>query len=275
MRQAIIHVLRRRAWAARAVAFHVEIDGQEMGKLRNGENVSLVVTPGFHAIQIRAPSGGHSRTVRINLVEDEEAEFTCSGGTLHAAMKASVKAPMGPEYIELRQERWRNQFPIAADQTTVPEPSMLARALEVVETRRSEEPIGDETRTIDNRRGNAEVTRVIRASRDWSRSVTITDNRAHDKGGGISVGPQWANLHAEINNILQRNYSISSDIRETHGEEITLQVPAGSCLQLTLHWKQIVLHGFVRIQEKSRGAIEIPFKVGIAVTFDQVQQQLL
>ncbi|MFI5382391.1 MAG: hypothetical protein ACHRHE_24095 [Tepidisphaerales bacterium] len=67
----------------------------------------------------------------------------------------------------------------------------------------------------------------------------------------------------------------SVHIRETHAEEITLQVPAGSCVQLTLHWKQIVQHGFVRIQEKSRDVIEIPFKVGITVTFDQVQQQLL
>lgn len=266
MSQAIIHVLRRRAYAGSAVAFRIEIDGQEMGKLRNGENVSLAVTPGLHAMQIRAAMGGHSRTVTINLAENDEAEFTCSG-----EMKG-----MSTKYIELRQERWRNQLPISADQTTVPEPSMPGRVLEVVETRRSEEPMGDETRTIDNRRGNTEVTRVIRASRDWSRSVTITENRTHDKGGGISVGPpQWANLHAEIKSTLQRSYSISSDIRETHAEEITLQVPAGSCLQLTLHWKQIVQHGFVRVQESSPGTIEIPFKVGIAVTFDQVQQQLL
>jgi hypothetical protein len=274
MRQAIIHVLRRRAWAAMAVAFRVEIDGQEMGKLRNGENANLVVTPGSHAMQIHSSGGLHSRIVIINLIEDEEAEFTCSAG-LEATIKASMKARTNRECIELRQERWRNKFPIVADQTTVPEAAMPGRPLEVVETRRSEEPIGDETRTIDNRRGNSEVTRVIRASREWSRSVTITDNRARDIGGGISVGPQWVNLHAEIKSILQRSYSISSDIRETHAEEITFQVPAGSCVQLTLHWKQIVQHGFVRVQERSRGVIEIPFKIGIAVTFDQVQQQLL
>jgi hypothetical protein len=266
MRQTMIHVLRRRAYAGSAVAFRIEIDGQEIGKLRNGESVSLVVTPGFHAMQIRAAMGGHSGTVMINLAEGDEAEFTCSGG-----MKM-----MSTKYIELRQERWRNQLPVPADRTMVPEPSMPGRVLEVVETRRSEEPIGDETRTIDNRRGNAEVTRVIRASQDWSRNVTITENRAHDKGGGISVGPlQWASLHAEIKSTLQRSYSISSDIRETHAEEITLQVPAGSSVQLTLRWKQIVQHGFVRVQESSRGTIEIPFQVGIAVTFDQVQQQLL
>lgn len=264
MRQAIIHVLHRRAWNNRNVVYRVNVDGQAAGKLRSGENVSLVVTPGSHSMQISGTFGSHSRTVTINIAEGEETEFMCK-----------PRVTMGFENIELRQERWRSLSQVVVGQTTVPEAPMLARVLEIVETRRSEEPIGDETRTIDNRRGNAEVTRVIRASRDWSRSVTIADNRVQDKGGGVSVGPRWASLHAETKSTLQRNYSISSDIRETHAEEITLRVPTGSCVQLTLHWKQIVQHGFVRVQEKPYGAIEIPFKIGIAVTFDQDQRQLL
>jgi hypothetical protein len=87
--------------------------------------------------------------------------------------------------------------------------------------------------------------------------------------------PQWASLRAEIKNTLQKNYTVSSDIRETHAEEITLQVPAGSCVQLSLRWKRIVQHGFVRVQDESGNVIEIPFNVGIAVTFDQIQRQLL
>jgi hypothetical protein len=266
MRQTVIHVLRQQAWGGSAVAFRIEVDGQEMGKLRNGENASVAVAPGPHALAIRAAMGGHSRTVMINLADGEEAEFTCIG---------TVKASLSTEYIELRQERWRGQSPVAAGQDRVSAGWVPEQVLEVVETRRSEEPIGDETRTIDNRYGNADVTRVIRASRDWSRSVTITDGRTNDRGGGISAGPQWVNVHAEVKSTLQRNYSISSDLRESHTEEITIQVPAGSCVQLVLHWKQIVQHGFVRVQEKSQGVVEVPFKVGISVTFDQAQRQVL
>jgi hypothetical protein len=266
MAQAIVYVLRRSAYPAGAQAFRIEIDGREMGKLRNGKNIKLITTPGPHKLQIRARLGGHSPVVAINLAEGEEAEFTCCG---------TMPGSLAKEYIELRQEKWRRPAPVGSEKTVRPKAPMPARVLEFVETRRSEEPTGEENRTIDNLRGNSEVTRVIRVSRDWSRSVSIVDSKAREKGGGFSAGPQWATLRAEIKNTLQKNYTVSSDIRETHAEEITLQVPAGSCVQLSLRWKRIVQHGFVRVQDESGNVVEIPFKVGIAVTFDQIQQQLL
>jgi hypothetical protein len=115
---------------------------------------------------------------------------------------------------------------------------------------------------------------VIRASRDWARTLTITFGQSSGTSRNLTVGRQWGSSRQGIEDALRQDYSISSENRETHAEEITIQVPAGSSVQLILRWKQIMQHGIVRLDDGNGSVAEIPSQVVTAITFDQVQRQL-
>jgi hypothetical protein len=144
--------------------------------------------------------------------------------------------------------------------------------LDVVETDRIEEPLGDEIRTIDNYRSGITVARTLTATKDWMQTYTIQAEQAKVTGKSAELGAKDLGVvRADAEETLRRKYQFSKEIRQTFTEEITLTIPARTKVHLVLHWKRIWQRGFVRLERSPDQVIDVPFKMVIGVTFDQSQ----
>lgn len=139
--------------------------------------------------------------------------------------------------------------------------------MEVVETHRSEEPLGMEERSIDNTRSTTTVTRTLKASKEWTRNYSIDLENVRRGSVGLSIQV----LKADVEKTLREKYSLTEQVHETYGEEIGLTVPARTRVRLVLHWKRIWQHGIVRITYSDNRIVEVPFELAVGITFDQDQ----
>ncbi len=148
-------------------------------------------------------------------------------------------------------------------------PSIGTRTVEVLETRRVEEPIGEEKRTIDNS-GPATSTRRLKVTKRWLRKYEMSMERAQSrKFGGSLPKALIVELSGEAENRLQRSYSIAGEEEQTFEEELELTIPPRSIVTLVLSWKRIWQEGVIAVVQPDGERIEVPFRVVVGVTFDQ------
>jgi hypothetical protein len=151
-------------------------------------------------------------------------------------------------------------------------PGTPPRVLEVRETGQFEEPLGEEARLIDNRNSPTEMTRRVTASREWSRTMSVGEDRTRSYGG--EVGADWKvfALKGTAEAEVKRNYSVESGTKHVFEEEFTISVPEHTALRVILRWKRIWQRGVVRLQFFDGAVSEVPFQVVVNVTFDQTVQ---
>jgi hypothetical protein len=153
--------------------------------------------------------------------------------------------------------------------------------LTVIETERVEEHLGSENRVIDNSKSGVTVTREFNITKEWSQSYVIDYEKTRALGGEINagIGKNAAALlqlvsvsfKATFQKTIKDRYSTSEGTKLTYSEKITLQVKEKTKLRVTFEWKRLWQHGLLKISTKNGTEIEIPFRVAIGVTFDQVQ----
>lgn len=136
---------------------------------------------------------------------------------------------------------------------------------DVVETSRTQERIGRETRTVDNRGNPAPVTRTITVTRMWSGSAELEKSSTSSVGLDLTMSA-FAELTAAIKETLVTTYRVSEHQEETVSEQVVVTVPGNTCIKVEFVWKQLVAHGVVR-----RGDTETPYRAVVGVTFDQKQ----
>jgi hypothetical protein len=154
----------------------------------------------------------------------------------------------------------------------IPSPTQVVGVLDVIEVDRIEEPLGDETRTIDNSGSNITVTRILKATKDWMQNYSIEAEQARVTGQGLEIGAkEIGTFKANAEDTLRRKYSVSNEVRQTFSEEIGLTVPGRTKIRLTIQWKRIWQRGYVRIQHGPNRVVEVPFQMAVGVTFDQSQ----
>jgi hypothetical protein len=74
---ATLRVIRRHVmWRDWAIAYRVILDGEELGRVRDGQTVECKVTPGPHVLRIKLGWSG-SRELRFGLRDRETAQFAC------------------------------------------------------------------------------------------------------------------------------------------------------------------------------------------------------
>jgi hypothetical protein len=160
------------------------------------------------------------------------------------------------------------QFPGAGPAVPMPDP----RIIEVVETEQVEELLGEEVRVINNLESSSGATRSVKASREWTRTLTIGTEHTRTLGAEVGGGVSWLKVKGNIESELQRNYSMESTSRHLFEEEITIIVPARTNLRLSLRWKRIWQHGVVRLANYDGSVTEVPYRFVVNMTFDQSQQ---
>ena len=143
-------------------------------------------------------------------------------------MSMPMQAPMSAPYV---QERAQAQ----AQAQSQGEPVVV----EVREAGQYEEPLGEEVRTIDNRRSPTGVTRSVKASREWTRTLNVGGEQHATFGAEVTGGVSWLRAKGNIERELQRNYSLESGTRHVYEEEITITVPERTAVRIELRWKRI------------------------------------
>jgi len=149
---------------------------------------------------------------------------------------------------------------------------MTPRA-EVTETHRSEEPIGEDRRSIDNTQSRSEFTRKISVSKGWTRTYEIEHSQETTLTGGLNVkASSLAQIEASAEQAIQERYAIAQTERQTYTEEVTVRVKGETHLHLTFLWKRIWQHGVVEMYQGNELVEKVPFRTVVGVTFDQIQR---
>lgn len=234
----------------------IEMDGRELTRLRNGRTWAGDVEPGRHILRVSnwlPPSPPLERVlapgddVRLEArIRGREAGFWAWGSPLLVPTDAvTTDPPVGPSV-----------------------PPSTVQVLGVSETHRSEEPIGTETRRVDNTSGVGRVTRTIRVTEEWSRMVSLELHERHGDSTGITVGPSWLALKTSIEQSLEHTYAISANRREEFAEEIGVEIEPGADVTVIFSWKRIWQHGVAHVLTQG-GEVNVPFRMAVGVTFDQ------
>lgn len=255
------------------VTYRVDVDGVAVGRIRNGKTLAIEVEPGPHVLQLHAFME-HSNRLEV------QAE---PGGELEVCCQSAVSSP------RLWFESWRSGASAAPAPAPTSAPAATARSApspsprrapapayltQVVESERSEEPIGDETRVIDNLHSDAQVTRSMKVTKEWTMAYHLEAETDRVRGGGLQLGPAWAGVKAQAEETVRQTYGISGQTRQLYEEQITVTVQARQMLRLDLQWKRILQRGNVRVLDgEGRTVSEMPFEVVVGVTFDQRQTE--
>jgi hypothetical protein len=241
---------------ASSFAMVIEVDGREIGRLRKGQDLVTYVEPGRHILRARA-AGKVSKSEPVELV-------LAPGEDVRLETRLYTK-----NFWDLLKTFSIVRTDVAAGTPTAPpvDPP-TAQVLGITEMHRSEESIGTESRRIGNTSGAVRLTRTMRVTREWSRTVNLDLHDTRGSSADTGVGPAWLFLRATVEQSLSRAYTISEDRREEFAEELSVEVEPGAAVTVVLDWKRLWQHGVVHALFQGR-QIEIPFCVAIGITFDQ------
>lgn len=217
----------------------VALDGQFVGRVANGGSLAFQASPGSHAVV-----AGRSVPFRFDAVAGERVELVT------------------------RVEMWRVR--IWRPEASAPPEVSASLAGTVIEGTRYEVPLGDEACVIDNAKSTAAITRVVRLTREWTRTYTINVERATTRrgSGGLHIGV--LDLKAEAERTLSKTYEWIAGKRETFEEEVTLTVAPRTCCKVIFSWKEIRQKGVVQFTGGG-SQVRIPYEVVARITFDQQQ----
>jgi hypothetical protein len=141
---------------------------------------------------------------------------------------------------------------------------------EIVETMRTEEPIGDELRKIDNSRTSTSSVRRLRVTRRWAQKCDIQIERATTSTTGLTLKAinNLPEFESRLETAIRQNYGISTEEEQTFDEEIELTVPARTIVHVRLHWKRLWQEGYVKLAIRAE-QVNVPFRSVLGITFDQ------
>ena len=141
---------------------------------------------------------------------------------------------------------------------------------QIVETMRTEEPIGDELRRIDNSGTSTSSVRRLRVTRRWAQKCDIQMERTTTSTTGLTFKAvnNLPEFESRLETAVRQNYGISTEEEQTFDEEIELTVPAHTIVHVRLHWKRLWQEGYVILAIQAE-QVNVPFRSVLGITFDQ------
>jgi hypothetical protein len=267
---------RRPHYAGKLLAWTVMLDGVEAGRIKNDSILELPVAAGAHRIELRSPfamglPSGRSKPFDVTAGAGDVVRLACLPNKLSGRPMIEADADVTTVAVPGRS-------PEAQRPTGGPEPRAEGRgsgadgrvtAANIIEIGRREVALGDETRLIDNSLSTSATTRVMRLTKEWTKTYTVDETRATTVSGSAAF-TVLAALKAEAERTITRHYSASTDERQSFEEEVTLTIGAGVRSEIVFSWKEIRQNGAV-VLESGADTVQIPFEVVVGVTFDQRQ----
>jgi hypothetical protein len=282
-------IRRQRALSGSIVAWKVLVDGQEAGTLHNGGSLTVDAAPGRHTVIVEPPSiamsWSRSEPFAVDVEPGGRVELVArvpAWGRLKISREGT--APSRTGWADLLDRaagasaRWSADRPRDTEVSTPPPRGPAATAprppaavtSKIVEGSRYEVSLGDETRTIDNSRSTSPTTRQVRLTREWARTCAVDAEHITTVHGSAGLRIHVLDLKAEAERTLRKNYSTTSEERETFEEVVTLNILEHTRSEIVFSWKEIRQKGTVQVAGEGFEA-QVPFEVVVGLTFDQQQ----
>lgn len=134
------------------------------------------------------------------------------------------------------------------------------------------EPIGADTRTLDNSGSDVELSRSLTISNTVERQFKV-DLEASSKSGvsgafGSTVHGVGAKFSAQVEQMVRAGLSASELQKHSVEEKLEFRVPARTVLTITLTWKRIWQRGEVTLQSSHGETFVLPYEESVGVDFD-------
>lgn len=281
--EAMVRVHRIPGHHGAMVQFTVRIDGSPVERLHPNETAHIRVPPGEHRVEVTTRTMHHSRTLYFTARPGDDISFSCHHApshTLHDMLHPVVlERDDGSAAVAAYQAAAFGMDPNATGGFPGPDAlsgrpggKELPRVIGMRETGQFEESLGEEVRTIDNRRSPTAVSRSVRASRDWTRNLQVGEDHKRKYGAEAGADLHFVEIKGRVEAEVKRNYAIEVGTTHSFEEEFHIEVPQRTALRVILHWKRIWQRGVVRLAGPDGTEIEVPYQVVVNVTFDQVVQ---
>lgn len=178
--------------------------------------------------------------------------------------------------VFLECEHCDHRWPVLRGSVITETPGSLPLAIQdirIAETSREEESIGEDQKIIDNSKSSITLTRRFEVTKEWAQTCVLEFNEIKAKTNQIGLGPVEAlSLQTQAQTIISKQYSVEQDKKLVYTEDLTLNIPPNTKLRIVFQWKRIWQHGLISLVLSNGRIVAAPFRVAVAVTFDQVQR---
>jgi hypothetical protein len=258
-----LHVLREAACPGPSEVY-VQVDGIDIAHLGKGKHTSARLAPGEHLVHVRPRAGSwrswqpHEQSITISCAEEREFTIRCQTGGF---FKKNT--------INMHERPWRFQVRTGRPPSGKPAVDWSRHTFQVFETGLVQEPAGQTSFVEDNSASSLSSSRSTRVENEWTRTIVIGGGATATKGvsAGLRVG--WASVEASVENAVTSQYAIEQGERRQVSQEVSVQVPARSRVEVLVSWRLTWQTGFVRITDPKGTTTDVPFKFVHSLDFDR------
>jgi hypothetical protein len=259
-----------RVWAYSAIvrAFEVNMDGRDIGSVRNGKTIAIDIDHGEHSIYIKL-DWTTSKTINFFASDTSNIfRFRCGPTSLKSIPLTSIVRDPTFSTILKDSTLWLDMVDDAKNsiQPTIPQDQS---SIELIETKRVEEYTSEDLRVNDNRRGSTPFLRKTVVSKKVIKTSTFERNLIAQLGLKGNIGIQAvASIESSLQLSINAKYLNSTQTEISRSDELPVEAPANTRRILVIKWKNIWQEGLAKIIEQSGQSTEVPYRVLVDIDFD-------
>jgi hypothetical protein len=139
------------------------------------------------------------------------------------------------------------------------------------ETGRTFQPVGEETRVVDNRRGRSPLTRTITFTVDSERSVRLDREHTRESGPTGKLSVPGVELTKTFERSVKEHYEAAHATTRTQTEQVTVTAEPRTLTRVTLRRQNEWQHGIMHAPDGRGRSLDVPYSVIVGMTFDVSQ----
>ena len=137
---------------------------------------------------------------------------------------------------------------------------------------RYSEPIGDDTRVLDNLRSDVEFSRAVTIANSVERQFKTDVEQATARRSSGSIGLQAEVVTAALARHFEESYkkTLSETASRQHSveEKLEFRIPPRTALTIVLKWKRIWQRGEISVASSLGQSFVIPYQESVGLEFD-------
>jgi hypothetical protein len=143
----------------------------------------------------------------------------------------------------------------------------------ITETRkmgRAEQPVGTDTKVLDNSRSDSRIIRNLKVAREWSYEYNLESEELDRKINTSAIRFRDGGESSKtIERSLRKSFGYTQGTKQVYEENVQVEIQARKKVTILFHWKRIVETGVLTLEDQFQNTSELPFSVVIGLTFDQ------
>lgn len=145
--------------------------------------------------------------------------------------------------------------------------------IEVIEGARESEVAYSEEFVLDNSRGVSSLRTTKTVTYEWSQVLEISVETNDVSESSVKFGGDIASLNFMAQNAIKTTYKLSEEKLRTYSNEFPFDVPVGVRRRVVMTFKRVWQHGHLILKSADGSCSKLPYKVVVALDFDQIAQE--